>query len=290
MGIKLKAKSGQRFAAVLLPEVNKVLDDKIYYGPMLKGLSEGLLEKGIMLRPVQCLQEYQKEHFLRTPRNFYAGVAFLGPLYTSKLFIQAVVDSLAGPMVMLDHHFEDIAMHSVREDAVAGMRMVTEHLLSLGHRHLAYLDVSDMGANPWKREGVNLALKGAGLPELQRGWIAGCRDNFSDVVAALDWFRELTPRPTAIICCDDVRALLALQATAERGMRLPEELSITGFGDFAVQLGRSEILTAMRVDSLEIGRRGAALIAGDPDAGPESVLVAPELVVRGTTAPPGGAG
>jgi LacI family transcriptional regulator, galactose operon repressor len=286
MATEFKAEPGQRFAAVLLPETNKVLDDKRYYGPMLEGLSEGLLESGILLRPVQCLQEYQKEHFLRTPRKFYTGVAFLGPLYASKLFIQAVVENLAGPKVMLDHHFEDIAMHSVREDAIAGMRMITEHLLSLGHRNIAYLDLSNLNANPWKREGVNLALKEAGMPELQRGWVAGCRDNFTDVVAALDWFRELSPQPTAVICCDDIRALLMLQSAAERGLRVPQDLSITGFGDYAVQTGRSEILTSMRVDSSEMGRRGARLIAGHPDASPQSVLVAPQLVVRGTTAAP----
>ncbi len=84
------------------------------------------------------------------------------------------------------------------------------------------------------------------------------------------------------------RALLLLQAAAERGMRVPQELSIAGFGDFAVQAGRSQVLTSMRVDSSLMGRKAAELIAGDADAGPVSVLVPPELAARGTTAPPPG--
>ncbi len=279
--------AGRRFAAVLVGEPKKVLDDKRYYGPMLEGLSEGLLEKGIMLRPVQCLQEYHKEHFLATPPDFYTGVAVLGSLYRAKLFIQAVVKCLNGPKVMLDHHFDDVPMHSVREDSVAGMRMVTEHLVSLGHRHIAYLDLSNPEANPWKREGVNMALREAGLAELGPGWVAGCRDNFSDVSAALDWFVGLDPRPTAVVSCDDIRALLLVQAAAERGMRVPNDLSLTGYGDYAVQTGRSEFLTSMSVNTAEMGRRAAEMIAGDSESKPVSVLVPPELVVRGTTAMPG---
>ena len=137
-----ESKRDARFVAALVPESQVLLDDKLYYGPMLQGLSDALMEKGTFLRPVQCLQEYQKEHFLHTPSSFYKGVVFLGLLYTSKLFIRAVVETLKCPKVVLDHHFEDIPMHSVREDAVAGMRAVTEHLLSLGHRRIAYLDMS----------------------------------------------------------------------------------------------------------------------------------------------------
>ncbi len=276
------------FVAVLVLDSRALLSDKLYYGPMLQGLSDGLMEKGLFLRPIQCLQEYQKEHFLRTPPGFYKGVVFLGPLYIYKLFIQAVVEKLSCPKVMLDHHFDDIPLHSVREDSVAGMRIMTEHLLSLGHRRLAYLDKSSPDANPWKREGVNLALREAGLAELGRGWVAGCRDNFTDVSAALDWFMGLESRPTAIICFDDTRALLLLQAAAERGMRVPHELSIGGFGDFAVQTGRSELLSSMRVDSSLMGRKAAGLIVGGADAAPVSVLVSPELVARGTTAAPPG--
>jgi DNA-binding LacI/PurR family transcriptional regulator len=276
-----------RFVAVLVPESKALLDDKVYYGPMLRGLSDALIARGLMIRPIQCLQEYQKEHFLHSPRGLYSGVAFLGPLFTSKVFIQAVVGNLGGPKVLLDHHFDDVRVHSVREDAVAGMRAMTEHLLKLGHRHLAYLDMSRPEANPWKRQGVNDALRAAGLGELGRGWVAGCRDNFTDVAAALDWFCGLSPRPTAVICCDDVRALLLLQAAAERSMRVPQDLSISGFGDFAVRSGRSQVLTSMRVDTELMGRRAAELLVGPADAPPASVLVPPELVVRGTTGAPG---
>ncbi len=276
------------FVAVLMSDPKKLLDDEKYYGPMLRELSEALLAKNIMMRPVQCLHEHQKQHFLLSPEGMYSGIVALGQMYKHKEFVEAVVRRMPGPKVMLDHHFDDIAMHSVREDALAGMRTVTEHMLSLGHRHIAYLDMDRPDGNPWKREGLNLALRQAGRSQLAPGWIAGCRMNFSDVSAALDWFLDLEPRPTGIVCCDDDRALHLLQAAAEQGLRVPDDLSITGYGDTAVTTGRSHILTSVAFASKELGRKAAELVCGPEDAKPISILVTPDLVPRGSTAEPAG--
>ena len=116
--------------------------------------------------------------------------------------------------------------------------------------------------------------------------MAGCRDNFSDVAAALDWFLELKPRPTAVIAASDSRALLLLQAAAERGLRVPQDLAITGYGDTAVRTGRSAILTSVWVDPAAMGRRAAELVLGPAEAPPEYVKIPPELAVRGSTAAP----
>jgi DNA-binding LacI/PurR family transcriptional regulator len=279
---------GARFVALLLPDTDAIVRNSSYYGTMIEGLNAGLMERHVFMRPVACRHEYQREHFLRGPLQMYSGVAILGTLYSSELFIRAVVESLPGPKVMLDHHVPDLGVHSVCEDSKAGMSALAGHLLALGHRRLAYLDHSSPQANPWKREGLNAALRASGLPELGRGWTAGCRDQFGDVAVALDWFLGLDPRPTAIVCCDDTRALLLLQAAAERGLTVPRDLSIAGYGDTAVRTGRSGSLTSVWIDPTLIGRRAAELLTGSPGAKPALSLVPPQLAARGTTAKPAG--
>jgi len=278
-----EARRQARFVAVLMPESEKLLDDRLYYGPMLQGLNDGLMERHLFMRPVPCLHEYQREHFLHSNPRFYCGAVFMGPVYSFEYFIRAVAQNVAGPKVMLDHHLEDPPIHSVREDAVAGMRMLTAHLLSLGHRHIAYLDNERLDANPWKRQGVDEGLRAAGLPGLERGWSAGCRMNFGDTDTALDWFLGLEPRPTAVVCADDFRALFMLQAAAERGLRVPQDISIAGFGDLAVRAKRSHRLTSVGVDPTLLGRRAAELVAGSENDPPVAALISPELFVRGTT-------
>jgi LacI family transcriptional regulator len=269
-----------------MPEPETLLDDKSYYGPMLQGLSDALLERGFYMRPIQVLHEYQRERFLSSPSSLYAGVIFLGSTGTFEAFAREVTARVPGPKVLLDHHIDGLAAHSVREDAESGMRVLAEHLLGQGHRHLAYVEMSDPKVNPWKRRGINLALRGAGLPELGQGQVAGCRDNFSDVSAALDWFLTLEPRPTAVLCSDDVRALLLLQAAAERGLRIPQDLSVTGFGDLAVRTGRSKALTSAQIDPAQMGRQAAELIIAGDAAERRAVLMPLQLMVRATTAPP----
>jgi LacI family transcriptional regulator len=276
----------ERFVAVLMTDPRLLLDDKAYYGPMLQALSESLMKKGLFMRPVQCLHQHQQQHFLDSPRHLYAGIVFLSQMFKHKPFIKEVVARMGGPKVMLDHHFDDVPVHSVREDALAGMRMLTEHVLSLGHRRVAYVDNDRPDANPWKRQGVNMALRQSGRRELGPGWTAGCRLNFSDASAAMDWFLDLEKPPTAIICCDDNRALLVLQAAAERGMRVPADMSVAGYGDTAVGTGRSNILTSVAFASEELGRRAAELVAGPAHAGPVPVLVPPTLMIRDSTGAP----
>lgn len=280
------ASRSARFIAVLMPEMQRFLDDRLYYGPMLQGLNDGLIEHGLFMRPVQCLHEYQREHFLSSSAKLYGGVVFLGAIYTYDLFVTAVTKYLPGPKVMLDHHVEGLNIHSVREDAVAGMRLVVEYLAKLGHRRIAYLDNHRPDLNPWKRQGIEEGLRAAGLLPLARGWVAGCSANFADVFTAFDWFMNLEPRPTAVICADDLRATLLLQAAAERGLCVPRDLSIVGFGDNAVRSGRSRNLTSAGLDPHILGRRAAELVAGPESAAPIAALIPPMLAVRGTTAPP----
>ena len=286
MKIQRESHSG-RFVAVLTAKTELLRLHKLYYGPMLQGLSEVLLDKGLCIRPVQCAHEYQRQDFLNHAPDVYAGIVFLGDIYQFEPFVKTVAGQFDGPKLVLDHHFPDLPIHSVREDSAAGMRVLTEHLLGLGHEHIAYLDSDRPEDNPWKREGVNQALREAGRPELGPGWTASCRRIFSDAATALDWFLSMDPRPTAIIGSDDNRALLLLQAAAEQGLRVPGDLSIAGFGDSAVRGGRSQKLTSTSLDPAVLGRKAAELLTA-PEQKAVSVLVPLELEARGTTgAPPG---
>ena len=255
------------------------------------GLHEGIAARAnrhhLPLAHFEFHEEADREKLQQESADAFSGVLFFS-IYQKRYRpdIERAVERFRCPKVILDHHFDDIPMHSVREDSEAGMRALAGHLLELGHRHIAYLDRADPAANPWKRDGLNAALHEAGLPGMGRGWVAGCRDSFTDVSAALDWFLSLDPRPTAIIAFDDLRALLLLQAAAERGLRVPQDLSVAGYGDWAVHAGRSKVLTSVAADADQLGRRAAELAGGDPRAEPVAVLVAPRLAARGTTAGP----
>ena len=97
-------------------------------------------------------------------------------------------------------------------------------------------------------------------------------------------------RPTAVVAANDLIALGVIEAAEEAGLRCPEDVSVVGFNDMPFVDRFRPALTTIRVPEYEIGRRAAAVLLArieQPDAPPETVLVAPELVVRASTAPPG---
>jgi len=282
-----------RFVAVLLPATPTLVTESCYYGPMLEGLSERLLASGLVIRPVQAVHTYQQEAFLSRPMRGYAGAVLVG-MYRPEAFIEQVVRVMPGPKVVLDHHFEELPIYSVRDDAAGGMRAIVEHLASLGHRSIAYIDKATAAANPWKREGLQAALEERGL-DLPKGWIAGCRVieydlhttdvRGSDVYAAMEWFGQLDPRPTAIVCCDDTRALFAVRAAEALGLAVPDDLSVTGYGDEAYIKRTSRFLTSLQMNTRLMGERAAEIVLQPPPIEKRASLLPLELVIRRSTGP-----
>ena len=166
----------------------------------------------------------------------------------------------------------------------------TQHLLELGHRTFAVLSGHTAG-NDRARErlaGVREALAARGLSADER--ILETTFSLGHGRAAL---RALLDRSagrdfTALVCGNDLLALGALLECQARGIRVPEELSITGFDDIELAAELPPGLTTLHVPSAEIGRRAAVRLlerlAGREVAREEQLPV--ELIVRGTTGPP----
>jgi len=93
------------------------------------------------------------------------------------------------------------------------------------------------------------------------------------------------PRPTAVVCYGDYHALGLLDAFRTRGVRVPEDISITGFNDLEAASMSAPPLTTARHDAIAFGRESVRmlldLMAGGDVAG---VRLAPHCVVRGSTA------
>jgi DNA-binding LacI/PurR family transcriptional regulator len=97
----------------------------------------------------------------------------------------------------------------------------------------------------------------------------------------------LPERPTAIFAASDVQAVGVLEAAQELGLRVPQDLSVVGYGDGEI----AEILglTTMRQRLFESGRRGVELLLKtleNPETEPVCEVLPTELVIRETTAPP----
>ena len=196
------------------------------------------------------------------------------------------------PVVLIDSDHPDVtSLSRVVVDDVAGGRLATEYLLSLGHRRIAF--VGDLSDNPfhfiWSRDrlvGYRQALEAAGMTPNP----AHCAEGEPSLAGARSLARVMLAapdRPTAIVAANDMRAAGVLEAARELGLRVPGQLSVIGYDDIEV----AEIvgLTTIRQPLYRSGQRGMQHLLdllADRSVEPVHEVLPLELVVRGTTGPP----
>jgi DNA-binding LacI/PurR family transcriptional regulator len=196
------------------------------------------------------------------------------------------------PVVFIDVHTPSVAsMPRVVGDDVAGGALAARHLLDLGHSRIAF--IGDAVDDPFgftssrdREHGLagELAAAGLGIPAAWIGHGAHGRYEARDLA-----HRMLTGerRPTAIFTASDTQALGVIAAARERGLHVPDDLSVIGYDD--IEAADYVGLTTIRQQLFESGRRGAEVLLSEiglRSEEPPVVRLAPELMVRATTAPP----
>jgi DNA-binding LacI/PurR family transcriptional regulator len=182
------------------------------------------------------------------------------------------------------------AVAAVHADDYGGALAAMGHLLDLGHRRIGVIS-SGPGAYALEERmrGVAAALADAGL-ELDGALLAaGDLTIDSGERGAHELLGRPEP-PTAIFALNDRMALGALRAARERGLSVPDDLSVVGFDDIFLSALLTPALTTIRQPGYQLGVAASAalfrLLNGAPEV--ESTVLPTELVVRGTSAPPRG--
>jgi LacI family transcriptional regulator len=170
----------------------------------------------------------------------------------------------------------------------AGARSLTAHLTQLGHRRIGVIAGPDNWlASEARLAGHAAALAAAGvLPsaELVRATEPTTRHGYQAATALLD----LPQRPTALIGFNDKAAVGALTAAAQRGLRVPQDISIAGFDDIDLAQATTPMLTTVRQPLAEMGRMAVSLLVRLLDGHRVDALhveLATELVPRDSTGP-----
>ena len=186
---------------------------------------------------------------------------------------------------------------SLSIDNRLGARLAVEHLIGLGHRSIAFVGGPAGNADAAERlAGYREALEQGGLPIVPRLEMAGDFGEESGLQAGAK-MAALTPHPTAIFAANDAMAIGCLAAMRERGLRVPEDVSLVGFDDVPIARYLTPALTTVQVPIAELGKQAMArLLAavdegrpGDPEGGPTHTVIAPTLAIRASTAAAAGA-
>ncbi|KPL82726.1 alanine racemase [Thermanaerothrix daxensis] len=195
------------------------------------------------------------------------------------------------PFVAFGRSNPDWRFPCIDVDGGRGLYDVTQHLITLGHRRIAVLawpEESRVGNN--RLEGYLTALSEVGIPVDHALILRGeGRLDFGYHATHHLLSLPLPQRPTAVVALNDYMAIGAMQAAQERGLRVGEDLAISGFDDIPLARYLTPPLTSIRQPIWEIGQQVIQHLIDIIETGvppePRCLLVPPTLIVRASTAP-----
>ncbi|MDX6362642.1 LacI family DNA-binding transcriptional regulator [Streptomyces sp. NPDC058274] len=191
------------------------------------------------------------------------------------------------PLVMLDSDpAGSLGAATVNLDIRDGVRQVAEHLLTLGHRRFLHL-AADIPSWTFEVRAQELAARLREVPGTELRTTGSPISIEGARAAAEAALAEPDRRPTAVVCDDDQLAAGTYKAARRLGLRVPDDISVTGLDDLALATAIDPELTTVRLDAELFGERGmAALLAVLEGRDPQEGDIPVGLVVRGSTAPP----
>ena len=198
----------------------------------------------------------------------------------------AAIDELAAriPTVVIARALRAPSVDVVRTDDAAGATLAVDHLVSLGHRRIAHVHGGRAPGAAERRKGYRAAMRAAGLARSERLVPGGLTEEDGEAAA-----KELFSRrpPTAALVFNDHCAVGLLATVRERGVEVPDAMSVVGYDNSRVAGLSTVALTTVAQDASTLANRavGIAVAHAEGEGGERSeVLVPPQLITRRTTA------
>jgi len=199
------------------------------------------------------------------------------------------------PIVVVNNQAVEDFRYSIYHDDIDGSRQVTRHLLELGHRRIAYIGNSASGRSTLDRwTGFRQAMETASLAFPVKYVYEATGGSTEDGVTAAGYFLSLSERPTALVCYNDMMAVGVMKGLQQAGIRVPNDISITGFDNIIFSAYTNPPLTTLDQPKRFIGAEAARLFLEllDTPLNQRSSthknvrILKGRLLIRESTAPP----
>lgn len=193
------------------------------------------------------------------------------------------------PMVFMDVGQIGPKMSHVAVDYGNGVRQAVDHVVELGHRHIAFISGPlDLHSARTRRQAFLEAMRAHGLSP-EKKMVREGTHTAEGGREAMQGLLRLSKKPTAVIASNDWTAIGALNAIASAGLRVPQDISLVGFDDIPLVSYTTPPLTSVQISAADVGSVAFqalfGLIAGDRIEG-DVYQIPAKLVIRASTAKP----
>ncbi|MGJ8616268.1 MAG: LacI family DNA-binding transcriptional regulator [Sulfitobacter sp.] len=212
------------------------------------------------------------------------GVALIGQEHSEETY--QLLESQAIPAMTIWNFAETSRISCVGADNAAAGRAAAEHLLDLGHHEIGLIfpptDGNDRAAD--RQNGALAVLAQAGITPPDQ-WCIEAPYSIADAKKAVFELLQNSAKPTALLCGNDVLAQGAIYAASRFGLKIPQDISIIGIGDFKGSKEMEPNLTTVRMPARRIGllagqRLAQSIVHSETETFRTQCEI--ELIVRGT--------
>jgi LacI family transcriptional regulator len=267
-----------RTVGIVLPDMANPV-----FGPILAGVEGALAAAGYSaLIAYAGATEAQQIDVVDTLMGRRVDGIILATAQSDDPALSRCVDA-GVPTVLVNRAEAKPRVSEVMSDDVGGLRLAVEHLLGLGHRRIGHLaGPQHLSTGRLRLQGFRTTMAAAGL---ESGLVAiAAAYTRSAGAAAAETL--LDKKPTAIAAANDLLALGLYQALAARGLRCPDDVSITGHNDMPLVDMVDPPLTTVAIDHADLGREAGRLVIAAIERPDEPRIVhmaIPTLIVRRST-------
>jgi len=271
-----------------------VLDSSsVFHATMVRAVEETITPFGYSV--IVCNTDNQPDKELKAHRTLLEKRVD-GVLINSVLNGVAPLQRLLSegiPFVLVNRSLPDEIIDHVRVDIRRGTYLATSHLLQLGHRCiLHHTGGIDHSPSHDRVEGYRQALEEFGVPFDPTLVLHYHKDPVSGVRVIRDAIAGHKPRPTAVVAFDDVWAMVVYKACSELGLRIPDDVAVTGHMDLPFAPILIPPLTTVVQRVADSGRLAAQILLeklschNGQQWTPQRITLEPELVVRESSGAP----
>ncbi|EES73700.1 sugar-binding domain protein [Paenibacillus sp. oral taxon 786 str. D14] len=254
-------KTRKSTVVVLLPNIRYQLRDSVYWGRIVDGITQELQMNGS--RAVVITDQTADSFLSLVDEDNIQGFIGVGQVSTQVL---QEAGKLEVPIVLIDHREPLVKSSELFANNRECVYHLTNHLLSLGHRFIYFvgnIDYSFSFLSRWN--GYKDAMEEAGLPVSKHHPLSCLEgenrvEHTEQIRAILESWKGRNDFPTALVCANDAIAICAINALKSLNVRIPQEVSITGFDNIEDAFFTEPALTTVNVEKELMGRRAVQVL------------------------------
>ena len=234
--------------------------DDPFWSEVLDGVESILSNEGYSLFIASTHNEKQreKEVLQAMVERGVDGVLLMSPHFREEQW--RFLNSYNLPMVMVNNEGVGESRYVIINDDVNAARLITSHLIDLGHRRIAYLGKRHSASNRNRLAGFRAEMQDARLPVEKKFIYHTSEGNPIGGKEGAKYLFSLDETPSAVMCYNDFLAVGVYNYLQEIGLQIPQDVSVTGFDDILIASYLYPPLTTFHQYKFELGEGAARMM------------------------------